>query len=397
MLNKEKNFRRVITLLLANILLLTALNAQVFYDAEAGIAVDTVPKISFKGADLNVRAFYGSQIQLGNNVLIEGEFSFITESVLQNIFLQDIPAQFSLDKLSLSYNIAGRNFNTRISGFAGNHDTVGTDDFFMTYFGTQSFNSSLFEQQIAFQQPGIFAIDGFGLEVNTVFTNSIAAAFYAYYNERYTYNQVNFDIRLAGVSDIAIIDFIFGASLPIDTKDSSGNDAILVIKRADLHTAVSLLIGDNPFANLYLQLGSTRIQIDPSTDINPFSLENLHVLIEPRFNIGNVNTSLSLFFIPAETVALIEYIEHSVGGGFHIDFTKNFGRTKANFGAHTTVSYEDGLDLEFNVSALSVMFVPYASFGSGSGELKISAPFKPLEYKTPEKMISATISYKASL
>ncbi len=398
MTNTKKLKKVLVSLALFSIFLFNA-SAQVFFDSEGGVGLDTIPKAGFEGIDLNVRAYYGAQIQLGNNLLIESEFSFFTDSIIDKIFLQDVPANFSLDKLSFSYNIAGLNFNSRVSAFAGTQDVFGTDDFAKKYFGARSFDSILLEKRIGYDQPGIYSIDGFGLELNTVYNTSVATAFYAYYNEGFGKKQLNFDSRIVGIANAVIADFSFGVSLPFDDSNSSG-DALLVIKRADLHSGLTLLIGNNPYANLYLQAGVTRIQINPDVGEKVFSLENLHVLLEPRFAVGNARTSLAFFIMPQSTVDLIDYIEYSSGASYSLDLTSNLGVVKLNYGAHISASYNDinGLieNPVFNIDDLSVVGTPYVTFAVGSGSFNVSAPISVLRFTEPDKMFKIAVSYKAS-
>ncbi len=392
-----KKFKRVM-IIIVMLLCISSIQAQVFFDSEGGMAVDILPEVDFKGAELSVRSFFGAQMQLGSNFLLEGEFSFLTNNIFGNIFLQDIPAEFSLNKLSFSYNLAGLNYNSRITAFAGSHDGVGTDQFMRKHFGTHSIDSPLFQPQIGLEPASIIPIDGYGLEVSTIFGTSTAAAFYAYYNDKFLFNQLNFDFRFVAVANAIIADVVFGASLPFDKTDSDGSEVIVIIRRADLHAALTMLIGNNPYANLYLQAGVTRIQINPDPGNEIFALEDLHILFEPRFTIGNVNINISAYMMPQETVDLTPYIEHTIGGILYINAGTNFGRTKADFGSHISAGYEDLLsDITFDLARLSLMVTPYFNLSMGGGELEVSAPVRLLEFMTPEKMVSASISYKISL
>ncbi len=386
--------KKIFVAIVASLFLFANVHAQVYFDSEGGVAIDALPKAGFAGADMNFKAYYGTQIQLGNDMLFEGEFSFTTANLFQDIFLQEIPGTFNLDKLSLSYQIAGRNFNSRVSIFAGTNDVIGTDDFAQKYLGALPFESSVFEKKIAENQPGILSIDGFGFEANTVFDSSFATSFYGYYNERFNAKQLNFDLRLVGLTEGSVIDFLFGSSLPFDNVDASGNTALLVIQRADLHAALSMLVGNNPYANLFLQVGTSRIQLDPPAGSSLFSFEDLHVFIEPRFSIGNVNMSLAMFYLPQYTVDLIDYIENQVGAGLNLDIETNTGTTKSNIGFHASVSYEDALMLQFDNSKLSVNVAPYIEMNEGNGQLKISVPLKVYNFSTLEEIITASVSYK---
>ncbi len=394
---QKKAHKKIMLFFILSIFLCSVMYSQVFFDTEAGIALDALPNRSFDGAELHVRGFHGSQIQLGSKALIESEFSFKTQDLLLNQFFNEIPADFTIDKLSFSYQINGLHFNTRLSVFAGTQDIIGSDNFAKKYFGTKSFSSTIFDKEIAIPESGIFGINGFGIEANTVFSPSFGTSFYAYHNEKDSEDTLNLDLRLVGVANAAIVDFTFGTSMPFDTKDEKGNDAFLVVKTVNLHTALSLLIGNNPYANLYLQAGATKIQTDPEEGTDALSLDDLHLLIEPRFTIGNMYSSLSFFFMPQSTVSLIEHIQYPVGASLYMDFGQNLGKTSINYGGSATVSYKEAEALNFDVEEFSVILVPFVSLTSGSGEMKISIPVNVLEYEHPENMFFASISYKTTI
>ncbi len=390
----KKNVKKWVVIFGLITLLIPSIYSQVFFDSEGGMALDTIPKADFKGVELNARAFYGAQMQLGYNILLETEFSFNTENIFGNIFLQEIPAEFNLDKLSFSYNLAGLNYNSRITAFAGTYDGVGTDQFAKKYFGAHSYDSPLFEKQIAYNQASIIPIDGFGLEMNTVFGTSFATAFYAYYNEKFTFKQLNFDLRFVGIGNSIIADFALGASLPFDNTDADGNDVILIVRRADLHTGLSMLIGNNRSMNLFLQAGVTRIQINPDPGNEIFSLEDLYAYLEPRFIIDNVDLHFAGYILPEDIVETIPYIEHTVGGLIYFNAAKNIGRAKSNFGAYISAGYADVFtNTTPDLSRFSTMITPYFDVGIGNGVIECSFPIKVLEFSSPDKMITGTISY----
>ncbi len=391
------NKKKYLVILALCVVIIPATFAQVFFDSEGGMALDVIPKVDFKGVELQTRAFYGAQMQLGNDILIESEFSFLTENIFGNIFMQDIPSNFSLDKLSFSYNVAGLDFNSRFTAFAGTHDGIGTDQFAQKYFGARAFDSTLFEQQISLPKASIFSINGFGIEANTVFGSSTATAFYAYYNEKYGFKQLNFDLRFVGIGNAIIADIAFGTSLPFDSTDSNGEDVILIIRRADLHTGLSMLIGNNPHANFLVQAGVTRIQIKPDPGNSIVSYQDIYALIEPRFTIENVNLNFSFFMLPDEVIETIPYIEHTLGTGIYFNAAQNFNGTKGNVGAHLTATYQDLLgDLSFDLSRLSVLVTPHFNLEFANSNLAISTPLNILKYKNPEEMIDISISYKTS-
>ncbi len=385
--------KKTFVILVIFCMLITGLSAQVYFDSEGGIALDVLPQNNFTEIDMNISAFYAAQIQFSNDVLFESAFSFNTLDITNNVFMQDIPTEFSIDKLSLSYYIAGRDFDARVSLFAGDHDTIGSDEFAVKYFGTQSFGSPILEKQVATDEASIIPIDGYGLAISSIYSKTFGTAFYGYYNQRFSQKQLNFDIRFVGVTDAFIGDFAFGTSLPFDSKDSAGNPIILIIRRADLHLGMNMLIGNNPHANLYLQAGIARIQLKPDPGNEVFSLSDLHVFLEPRFAVGNVKFNFAAFMLPLDTIDKVEYIDKPHGASFYLEVLSNTGRIKRSNGVLVSASVDDFFDQNFDISKLSINAVPFVEYTIGEGTFKIALPIKPLEYQDFANMLSLNVSY----
>ncbi len=393
MLQKTSIQKKILITFIVFFMLMSGLSAQVYFDSEGGIALDVLPSNQFKDIDMNVSAFYAAQIQFNNDILFESAFSFNTLDITSNLFLEDIPTLFSVDKLSLSYYIAGRDFDARVSLFAGDHDTIGSDEFIVKYFGTQPFSSPILTKQVGSDEASIIPIDGYGLAFSTVYSKTFGSAFYGYYNQRFSQKQLNFDLRFVGVTDSFIGDFSFGTSLPFDSVDAAGNPVILVIRRADLHIGMNMLIGNNPHANLYLQAGVTRIQIKPDPGNEVFSLSDLHVYIEPRFAVGNIKFNFSAFMLPVDTIDKVEFVDKAHGASFYLEVLSNTGRVKRSNGVVVTASVDDFFDQNFDISKLSINAVPFIEYGIGGGAFKIALPIKPLEYQDAAKMLSVQLSY----
>ncbi|HOQ93210.1 MAG TPA: hypothetical protein PKW26_06290, partial [Treponemataceae bacterium] len=66
----------------------------------AGLLIQPMPH---ELPDLFAEAFFASQIDLSQSLLIRTEFSVFTDSIIGDNFLKDIPAYFSLNELSLTY------------------------------------------------------------------------------------------------------------------------------------------------------------------------------------------------------------------------------------------------------------------------------------------------------
>ncbi|MFI3257009.1 MAG: hypothetical protein R3Y36_01785 [Spirochaetales bacterium] len=378
------------------ILLLSPVTADIFFQTSQGIATDILPKNEISLPEIQIRAFYTVQIQLGDNMLLTTGLRFQSEDIFSDSFLKNVPSLLSVDNLSFSYRIPGKGFTTQLAVFAGAYDTVGGDAFLRRYLGTDDIDSPFLQKQIGLEQAGIFTIDGFGVGAISQFSIPIAAAVYSYYNESYSKSSINFDLRFAGVTKLLIGDFTFGFGFPSDTMDSDGEDVVLIIRQVDLHTGFTLLFGDNPYAHLYIQAGASRIQVNPAEGEDVLSLSDLYIFIEPRCFAGNIQFSFSFFMLPDEVVENILYIDNSTGGAFFIEVPVKLGTIESAFGGYLTTSVPNFATTEVTMDTLSIQVAPYAEVMLGTGTFAAVFQFRPMKYATPADMFELSLSYKTT-
>lgn len=359
-----------------------------------GAAVDLLPGQSVKNTEIQFRGFYGGQVQIGNRILLNGIVSAKTGNIFSDARFRDISSLVNIDEASVMCRFKIEQASAQASVFIGEHDTPGSDSFVKKNFGTIGFSSELLEKEIGFETPAVFPLNGIGTSFMIKYHVPAANAIYLYYNEKYGKKCLNGDFRVAGVSDVIIADFIAGLSLPFEKKDANGNDVVMVVKRADFHTGLTLLIGGNPFVNLYMQGGLARIQTKPDSGENVVNFSDIYFLFEPRFAIGKTRFSLSVFYLPEHTYKNIPYVDKSLGGAFIIkSIPIEMRSSQGVFGCITSLSMANPMTETMDIDSFSLKAVPFADITIRNGILKILLPIQPLKYNTPNEAIALSLSY----
>ena len=185
-------------------------SADIFSDTASGGAIDFLPSAVSGNPEVQFRGFYRTQVQIGERFLANTAFSLKTGNVFGDIKLRDIPSLFNIDELSLMYRFKIEKTASQFALFAGEYETGGSDTFTQRYLGTKAFASYLLEKEIGFKTPAIIPVGGAGGSFTVKYAVPAASALYVYYNEQFGKNRLNTDIRIAGVSNALIADFMFG-------------------------------------------------------------------------------------------------------------------------------------------------------------------------------------------
>ena len=114
----------------------------------AGLLVQPMPQ--YELPDLFAEAFFASQIDLSQSLLIRTEFSVFTDSIIGDNFLKDIPAYFSLNELSLTYVGNLGTISQLASVFIGETDPIGSDLFLRRLLGFPVLHHAFLKQAKAF-------------------------------------------------------------------------------------------------------------------------------------------------------------------------------------------------------------------------------------------------------
>ncbi|MGI5174031.1 hypothetical protein H0R92_10605 [Treponema sp. OMZ 840] len=389
-----KSAKHIACFILFAAIAVSGFSADFFSNTASGGAVDILSASNIQNTEMHFRGFYNTQIQIGERFLANTGISVKTKNMFGTPNLKDIPSLFNVDEISVMYRFRIEKNTAQFSLFGGEYEPGGSDIFARRYMGAAPFNSYLLQKEIGFESPAMVPIKGIGGAVTIKYGIPIAHAFYAYYSQKTSLPCFNMDVRIAGISNALAVDFIFGTSLPIERKDSNGNNVMLIIRRADFHAGLSLLLGDNPFVNVFLQSGVARIQTKPAPTESIVSLSDLYVFFEPRFAVKKVLFSLSMFHLPQAVYENIPYIDYPLGASFMIkSIPLYFKSTQGVFGGIVCASTVNPLTDTFSMQKLSVQFVPFAEFNTAHGSIKIRLPLKPLEYRNLAKAVSLSAAY----
>lgn len=374
------------------------LEAEVFFSGTAGTSLDILPAAHIENAEVRFKGFYRAQMQIGQRFFSNGAISLRSGNVFQSPQLRDIPSLFNIDELSLMYRFKIEKSTAQLSLFFSEYEPLGADTFAGRYVGAKKFTSYLLKKQIGIPAPSIIPVSGIGGAFTVTYSAPVAQALYFYYDKKYGSEQLNTDMRVAGVSNAFVGDFLFGASFPLESTDADGNAVVLIIRRAEFHLGFTALIGDNPYANLYVQAGLARIQAKPDSGNSVLSLADLYAFIEPRFALYKTVFSLSMFTLPEQTYKKTAHIDEATGAAFMIRSTAcNLGSTQGIFGGIACACVPNPAVTDFNPDNIVFKLVPFAEFTVKTGALSLCIPVRPLEYNNVSRFISLSASYTVQL
>ena len=374
---------------------MTALSAESALSAFAATDLKLIP-VKGNVPELKLNGVFATQYNINNNFLFRGNFGINTDDIISNGFFQDTPSYFSINELSVSFKLPTTTITQRIGFFSGKYESLGSDEFLQKYFSTFDYASSIFEKRLAVFSEGIVTYSGIGISYSMRFQSPNALGFYFYYDKKYNYNFLNFDLRFASAYDTVLFDVGAGAALPLETTDSNDSEVFLLIRRCDIHAGFSLLLGNNPVTNLFIQAGLQRIQIKPMPDTKTLSLKDLFLFVEPRFTGKYIRCNVSFFCIPETQVADLPFIPQPIGCDIHLashEFV--FIRSQSSVGLHAAVAC--GLTDDHKIRDLDIQVSPYLNCNVLGGTFNILFEFHPMSYSDIGKFFNFSLSYKAVL
>ncbi len=393
-MTRTKLFSIILTIILI-LIPMTALSAESALSSFAGADISLIP-VQGNVPELKLNGVFAAQYNMDNNVLFRGNFGILTDDIIENGFFQDTPSYFSINELSVSFKLPTTTITQRIGIFMGKYESLGSDEFLQKNFSTFNYSSSIFEKRLAVFSEGLVTYSGIGLSYSMKFQSPNALGFYFYYDKKYDYNFFNFDLRFAAAYDTVLFDAGIGAALPLETTDSNDSEVFLLIRRCDLHAGFSLLLGNNPVTNLFIQAGLQRLQIKPMPDTKTISLKDLFLFVEPRFTGKYIRCNVSFFCIPETQVADLPFIPQPIGCDIHIashDFI--LIRSQSSTGIHATVAC--GLTDNYKIRDLDIQVSPYLNCDVLGGTFTLLFEFHPMSYSDIGKFFNFSLSYKASI
>lgn len=401
-MNKKRFLKSLITFVsLFLVFTIFPLYADVFFSGYSGVAASVKPIKNQKKPSLTAEAFFAGQFDFSDVFLLRTEISVKTDDILSNGIFKDTPALFSIDELSASTKFNTDKSFQMASIFLGEYESIGSDLFLQRQFGIKPIGSMLSETWLGLNGTTIYPFSGLGLAYTIRYLSPNAIGTYFYANEKEDVLNLNLDFRYAGVADRAILDFAFGAGFPIETKDSKGEDVVLLIRTMDLHTGFSLLLGNRHTTALFLQGGIKRLRLNPNEEEKILRLSDLYFLIEPRFATKKLDFNFTLFNIPQKMAEDLFYISNPLGCNLAI-FSNNVQMGMFNFtlGTHITISSPDTTLNTINTlstDSLSLQVAPFAQSQVFGGTLNVAMKLDLLHLKEWYESFMFTAGYKVQL
>ena len=393
-MTKTKLFSIIVTIILI-LIPMTALSAESALSSFAGADLTLIP-VKDNVPELKLNGVFAAQYNMNNNFLFRGNFGIRTDDIITNGFFQDTPSYFTINELSVSFKLPTTTITQRIGIFMGKYESLGSDEFLQKYFSTFNYASSIFEKRLAVYSEGLVTYSGIGLSYSMKFQSPNALGFYFYYDKKYDYNFLNFDLRYASAYDTVLFDVGVGAALPLETTDSNDSEVFLLIRRCDLHAGFSLLLGNNPVTNLFIQAGLQRLQIKPMPDTKTVSLKDLFLFVEPRFTGNYIRCNVSFFCIPETQVDELPYIPQPIGCDIHLASPEFILiNRQSSVGLHAAVAC--GLTDQYKIRDLDIQVTPYLDCNVLGGTFNLMFMFHPMSYSDIGKFFNFSLSYKAVL
>lgn len=392
-------------LIIALILTLFSAFGEVAFNSYAGASMDLSAKDNDKGLALKLNGTFVGQFSFNNAFTLRGQFVVNTQDIFENNLFQDVDATFSVKEFSATYRFITESVNQQASVFLGNFESFGSDSIIKKYFGAQNYSSPVLLPTLGLNTVGMINFDGLGLAYSLKLPTPKVFGLYLYYDKNKVPSKIdsgfdykrtlNADFRFTALWDSLILDTDFGVTLPLETttydKEGKEKEVVVVINYAELHGGFSLLLGNNPITNLFLQIGITNFSLDPNALEQSLSLDNVYLFMEPRFTTKILKCNVAFFCLPENTFNNLQFIKKPLGCNISLTsqpfvlFNKN-----ATAGCHLTFS----TTLDFsNPTEFSVQISPYLNLDIGNGELNILSTIEPTEIKSA-KFFSLSVGYK---
>lgn len=319
-------------------------------------------------------------LKTGNNAYAFSQFDIEAEE-LEQIFTEKSSDSSSSIALKLSGAGFGLN-NIRDSGFymqffTGKNDRLASGGVFPSLFQENAIKPFFYKTTSKNDlYRGIHRIVGTGINIGVKDkTNRVATNIYLYQDN---VNPAN--------KGIYAIDYAFNLNLPVFKLSSFVGFSTPAKKQKPLfRSGVMFFLTNGKETGVYSELGIPYYSIG-----DKFTIENLYILFEPRFKVGDVTTSLTFFYNPEY------YMEQQTeeGGDINLSLRLAYGDiTKHSLqgGIESTVNFIT----KENTDIFDALLSPFLSLKTGpvfwDGKLNISV----LKFKTPREMFSFNLITKA--
>lgn len=424
------------------------------FNSYAGASLSFTPKEKNdeKGIALKLNGVFAGQYTLDNAFILRGHFNVHTDDIFANGLFQDTAAFFTIKEVSTSYRFLTENINQQASLFLGEFESFGSDSFVKKYFGTKNLTSTILLPTLGLDTVGMFKFYGLGLAYSIKLASPTAFGLYFYYNKteedvlktptsipdtevpeepdsslpddtlddlvnslpenndsltettKEYVRRLNADLRFSAAWDSLILDADLGISLPLKTQivyedeSKEPKDVILLIEYAELRAGVSMLIGNNPITNLFLQFGILKYDLNPQAEENKLPLENIYLYMEPRFTTEYLKCHVAFFCLPKTATKNLQFINNSIG--CNISFASQpiiLFNQNADLGCNFTVSASPEGFADIKADSFDFQISPYMNLYLFGGTFELASVINPTKIKEFEKFISISVGYKAFL
>ncbi|OJF76137.1 MAG: hypothetical protein BKP49_08280 [Treponema sp. CETP13] len=381
--------------------------ASTYNSSTTGVTATFTPSSSEESANLITDAYVATHFQFANFFTLDGKVSINTDNILENSFYNNTAAYFTIDEISGTYSFDTAIFEGQLTAFVGSFESPGTDIFGKKYLGIQNIIPPILYPETALESIPIYSIEGIGLAFGAKFSSPIATGLYVYYNDVVestdsdeTEKYVNIDTRIAKVSDNFFIDFCLGTSFPFETEVV--DNELYISTHLDLHAMTTMVIGGNPYTNMFIQAGLSDFQVQPTIDDDYISLDDIFIFLEPRFATKSLHYSFSLFCIPEDKTETLEYIDNSVGTALSI--TSNpmlLFNSEGTIGGTISASVPNPAIEDYSVENIDFQMTPYLDLKIQNNNLHTSLHTSlhiyPLRYNDIGTMFLYTMGYKIQI
>ena len=353
--------------------------------------------------DLKLQAFFQGQFNFSQNRWGRLEFSIDTDDFLSKELFHKTAASFEIDELSLIFKSNTDTGANYFSVFMGTYDPIGSDIFLQRYFGIQPIASKITESWLGIAGSILYPHFGIGIaDVVKLYSQPIAFGGYVYVNhEDKDYYVINTDIRFASVLSYFTCDFACGLGIPLADK-YKGEDVIIAVEKAYWHAGTTILFGNSFTNSFFIQAGiyNASFRAKESSIVAP---EDVYILLEPRFKIKNTHLNLSIYSLPAQTVAKLLLVEDTLGLNFNFFSEASLASSNSiTYGSHLSISlidknFQDLKEIaDVSSDELNITVTPYLESQFLSGQIHLQASIRLMDFvrERPGHAFSLDLGYR---
>lgn len=385
-----------------------SLFAEMFVTGITGGKITIKPDLTndTKKPDVELQSYFTGQANITQNIWTRMNFSLETENLLETAPFGQTQALFQIDELSFTFRQRMDTLNNYFSIFLGSYDPIGSDIFLQRQFGISPISSKVTETWKGASGNLLYPQSGIGICDIFRFSSETAAGFYSYINhDDADYYVFNADLRFGKAKRFFTMDVAAGISTPLATKKYE--DVILAVEKVNWHAGTTMLIGNNhTSASLFLQAGVVKGSFDVKKKTADIALENLYLLVEPRFNGTTNKTHVSFYYLPESSISSLLLIHNPLGINVNLFTDKLSTRNSGlDWGINAEASFKNltlktfsNIQEELLALQFDVYLTPYVSTKLLKGEISsmISLNGTSLLKKEWKKSVQANIGFKTA-